>query len=615
MNKEISMESKVEKYVPEGYDVDLYKIRHSVAHVMAQAVSEHFPEAKIAIGPPIEDGFYYDFVLSHTPTEEDLKQIENRMKEILRGRHRFQVREVTPEEARELFQDQPYKLEIIEGILQEQYNRDEDESPERNYPTITTYQHDTFVDLCRGPHVEHTGKIKANAFKLMNAAGAYWRGDEKNEMLTRIYGTAWRNKTELDQYLERLEEAKRRDHRRLGRDLELFAMHDLVGASLPLWLPKGSVVRRCLEEYITEEERRAGYMHVYTPHLGKKELYETSGHWHHYKDDMFPTIKLEQEDMVLRPMNCPHHILCYTLKPRSYRDLPQRIAELGTMYRYERSGTVSGLHRVRAMTLNDAHIFCTPDQVKEEFANVMRLVERAYSTLGITDYHYRLSLRDPADREKYADNDPMWEMAERVLREAMDNLHLPYTEAPGEAAFYGPKLDIQFRDVYGREETYSTIQIDFHLPNQFDLTYIGEDGREHRPVIIHRGVIGTMERLMAYLIELYAGAFPVWLAPVQAVLISVSDRHLNYARQVSSQLTSADFRVEVDESDKWLKAKIREAQLQKIPYILVVGDKEIEKGTVAVRLRTGEDLGEKPISEFKELLRTIVKQKSLSLVD
>lgn len=615
MNKEIGMESKVEKYVPEGYDVDLYKIRHSVAHVMAQAVSEHFPEAKIAIGPPIEDGFYYDFVLSHTPTEEDLKQIENRMKKILRGRHRFQVREVTPEEARELFQDQPYKLEIIEGILQEQYNHDEDESPERNYLTITTYQHDTFVDLCRGPHVEHTGKIKANAFKLMNVAGAYWRGDEKNEMLTRIYGTAWRNKTELDQYLERLEEAKRRDHRRLGRDLELFAMHDLVGASLPLWLPKGAVVRRCLEEYITEEERRAGYMHVYTPHLGKKELYETSGHWDHYKDDMFPTIKLEQEDMVLRPMNCPHHILCYTLKPSSYRDLPQRIAELGTMYRYERSGTVSGLHRVRAMNLNDAHIFCTPDQVKEEFANVMRLVERAYSTLGITDYHYRLSLRDPADREKYADNDPMWEMAERVLREAMDNLHLPYTEAPGEAAFYGPKLDIQFRDVYGREETYSTIQIDFHLPNQFDLTYIGEDGREHRPVIIHRGVIGTMERLMAYLIELYAGAFPVWLAPVQAVLISVSDRHLNYARQVSSQLTSTGFRVEVDESDKWLKAKIREAQLQKIPYILVVGDKEIEKGTVAVRLRTGEDLGEKPISEFKELLRTIVKQKSLSLVD
>lgn len=615
MNKEIGMESKVEKYVPEGYDVDLYKIRHSVAHVMAQAVSEHFPEAKIAIGPPIEDGFYYDFVLSHTPTEEDLKQIENRMKKILRGRHRFQVREVTPEEARELFHDQPYKLEIIEGILQEQYNHDEDESPERNYPTITTYQHDTFVDLCRGPHVEHTGKIKANAFKLMNVAGAYWRGDEKNEMLTRIYGTAWRNKTELDQYLERLEEAKRRDHRRLGRDLELFAMHDLVGASLPLWLPKGAVVRRCLEEYITEEERRAGYMHVYTPHLGKKELYETSGHWDHYKDDMFPTIKLEQEDMVLRPMNCPHHILCYTLKPSSYRDLPQRIAELGTMYRYERSGTVSGLHRVRAMNLNDGHIFCTPDQVKEEFANVMRLVERAYSTLGITDYHYRLSLRDPADREKYADNDPMWEMAERVLREAMDNLHLPYTEAPGEAAFYGPKLDIQFRDVYGREETYSTIQIDFHLPNQFDLTYIGEDGREHRPVIIHRGVIGTMERLMAYLIELYAGAFPVWLAPVQAVLISVSDRHLNYARQVSSQLTSAGFRVEVDESDKWLKAKIREAQLQKIPYILVVGDKEIEKGTVAVRLRTGEDLGEKPISEFKELLRTIVKQKSLSLID
>ena len=613
-NKELCIKSDPESFVPEGYDETLYKIHHSVAHVMAQAVLELFPETKIAIGPPIENGFYYDFALPHALEAEDLDLIETRMKEIIRCRHRFYYREVTPEEARELFCDQPYKLDLIEELRggNDEYGN---ELTAGACPGITVYQHDTFIDLCRGPHVEQTAEIKDNAFKLMKIAGAYWRGDEKNEMLTRIYGTAWRNKKELNEYLKSLEEVKKRDHRRLGRELDLFAMHNLVGASLPLWLPNGATVRRCLEEYIIDEERRAGYMHVYTPHLGKKELYEISGHWDHYKDEMFPLIKLEEENMVLRPMNCPHHILCFTLKQYSYRDLPARIAELGTMYRYEKSGVVSGLSRVRAMTLNDAHIFCAPEQVKEEFANVMCLVEKAYATLGITDYSYRLSIRDAADSEKYVDNASMWEMAEQVLREAMDDLNLPYTESPGDAAFYGPKLDIQFRDIHGRQETYSTIQIDFHLPKQFDLTYVGKDGQFHRPVIIHRGVIGTMERLMAYLIELYNGAFPVWLAPIQVVLITIADRHFEYARQVAAGLSASGFRVRVDESDKWLKSKIRDAQMQKIPYMLVIGDMELKNESVSVRLRTGENLGGMPLIEFEMLLRRVTEQRSLSLVD
>ena len=397
---------------------------------------------------------------------------------------------------------------------------------------ISLYRNGEFVDFCRGPHVPSTGRVKA--FKVMSLSGAYWLGDEKNPQLQRIYGTAFFSKKDLDDYLERLEDAKRRDHRRLGKELELFTVSEEVGAGLPLWLPKGATIRRTLEDYILERERELGYQHVYTPDLAKVDLYMRSGHWAHYHDDMFPPMDLETEQMVLRPMNCPHHILVYESKQRSYRDLPVRIAELGTMYRYERSGVLSGLSRVRCMTLNDAHIFCTPEQIKEEFTGVMKLVERAYRDLGISQYRYRLSLRDTANKEKYVDNDEMWELGERVLREAMNSLGLPYVEAPGEAAFYGPKLDIQLADVMGHEETYSTIQVDFHLPSQFELNYIAADGKVHRPVMIHRAIVSTMERMIAYLIELYAGAFPLWLAPVQAVVLPITDRQTEYAEKGSA---------------------------------------------------------------------------------
>jgi threonyl-tRNA synthetase len=572
----------------------LHRMRHSAAHIMAEAVLELFPGAKFAIGPPIEHGFYYDFDLPRPLTPEDLDAIDERMRRSIAADHPFIRSEIDQDEARRLFADQPYKLELIEGIEGEQ---------------VSLYRHGgPFTDLCEGPHVERTGQV--GAFKLTSIAGAYWRGDERNPMLQRIYGALFETPQELEDHLARLEEAQRRDHRRLGRELELFTTHELIGAGLPLWLPKGATVRRLLEEFITELERQAGYMHVYTPHLAKRELYETSGHWEHFKDDMFPPMALEHEELVLRPMNCPHHILIYASKLHSYRDLPVRIAELGTMYRYERSGVLGGLSRVRAMTLNDAHIFCTPDQVKAEFSNVMRLVERAYTTLRITDYSYQLSLRDPAKSTYYAGNHATWDTAERILREAMDNLGLPYTEAPGEAAFYGPKLDIQFRDTLGREETFSTVQIDFHMPNQFDLSYIGEDGKEHRPVIIHRGVISTMERMMAYLIELYAGAFPLWLAPVQAMIIPIADRHVEYARKVADDLRAEDLRVELDDRGERMQAKIRDAQLQKIPYMLIVGDREQEAGAVAVRQRDGADLGAVPLFQVIDRLKDEVATKS-----
>ena len=566
-------------------DDRLYAMRHSAAHIMAEAVLELVPEAKFAIGPPIEHGFYYDFELPESLSNEDLAKIDRRMRRTIKRNVAFEHSEIGKDEARRMFADQPYKLELIDGI--------EDDK-------VSLYTHGAFVDLCEGPHVERTGKV--GAFKLTNIAGAYWRGDEHNTMLQRIYGALFETQEELDAHLERVEDAQRRDHRRLGRELELFTTHEDIGAGLPLWLPKGATVRRKLEEFITGLEREAGYQHVYSPHLGKRELYERSGHWDHFKDDMFPPMDLEHEQMVLRPMNCPHHILIYGSKLHSYRELPIRLAELGTMYRWERSGVVGGLSRVRAMTLNDAHIFCAPEQVKEEFTGVMQLVERAYDILDITEYSYRLSLRDPDDKEKYAANDEMWDMAEDILREAMDGLGLPYTEARGEAAFYGPKLDIQFADLMGREETYSTVQIDFHLPKQFDLSYIGEDGAEHRPVIIHRGVISTMERMMAYLIELYGGAFPLWLAPVQAVVIPIADRHNEYARRVVDDLRAADFRVELDDRGERMQAKIRDAQMQKVPYMLVVGDKEEAEEAVAVRQRSGEDVGALPLFQVIDRL-------------
>ncbi|MGA2136028.1 MAG: threonine--tRNA ligase [Bryobacteraceae bacterium] len=570
--------------------------RHSTAHLLAAAVLELFPETKLGIGPPIESGFYYDFDRPTPFTPEDLEKIEKRMWEI-QARDLPYERVMTPkDEGLRKYSDDWMKKELITERAGDIFSE------------YTLGPH--FIDFCRGPHVPSTAKIKA--FKLLSIAGAYWKGDEHNKQLQRIYGTAFFSKKDLEDYLARLEEAKKRDHRKLGKELELFTVSELVGAGLPLWLPKGATIRRLLEEYILERERATGYQHVYTPDLAKVELYQRSGHWEHYHEDMFPPMDLETEQMVLRPMNCPHHILIYESKRRSYRDLPVRIAELGTMYRYERSGALSGLSRVRCMTLNDAHIFCTPDQIKDEFTKVMQLVEEAYRDLGITQYRYRLSLGDRNKKEKFVDNDAMWDLGERVLREAMDSLGLPYVEAPGEAAFYGPKLDIQLADVMGHEETYSTIQVDFHLPNQFELNYIGPDGKEHRPVMMHRAIISTMERMVSYLIELYAGAFPVWLAPVQATVLPITDRQLDYARTVEKQLIDAGIRVTLDDRSEKVNLKIREAQLQKIPYMLVVGDREAQNGQVSVRHRKHGDKGARPLAECIAEIRGLIDTKSVS---
>ncbi len=464
--------------------------RHSTAHLLAAAVLELYPETQLGIGPPIESGFYYDFDRATPFTPEDLAKIEAKMWEIQKRNLPYERVYTKKEDGLKKYGDAWMKCELIAERAGDIFSE------------YTLGPH--FIDFCRGPHVPDTSKLKA--FKLLSIAGAYWKGNEHNKQLQRIYGTAFFTPKDLQDYLNRLEEAKRRDHRRLGKELELFTVSDVVGAGLPLWLPKGATIRRLLEDYILERERALGYQHVYTPDLAKVELYERSGHWEHYKDSMFPPMELEHERMVLRPMNCPHHILVYEAKQRSYRDLPVKIAELGTMYRYERSGALSGLSRVRCMTLNDAHIFCLPEQIKQEFSEVMRLVEAVYKDLGITQYRYRLSLRDKADKEKYVDNDAMWELGEGMLRDAMNALGLPYVEAKGEAAFYGPKLDIQLADVMGHEETYSTVQVDFHLPSQFDLHYVAADGKEHRPVMIHRAIVSTMERMISYLIELLIAA-------------------------------------------------------------------------------------------------------------
>ena len=570
--------------------------RHSTAHLLAAAVLELYPETKLGIGPPIESGFYYDFDRATPFTPEDLEKIEAKMWEIQKRNLPYERVYTKKEDGLKKYADAWMKCELI------------DERAGDVFSEYTLGPH--FIDFCRGPHVPDTSKIKA--FKLLSIAGAYWKGDEHNKQLQRIYGTAFFSPKDLQDYLNRLEEAKRRDHRRLGKELELFTVNEVVGAGLPLWLPKGATIRRLLEEYILERERALGYQHVYTPDLAKVDLYERSGHWAHYKDSMFPPMQLEHERMVLRPMNCPHHILVYESKQRSYRDLPVKIAELGTMYRYERSGALSGLSRVRCMTLNDAHIFCMPEQIKEEFSNVMRLVEAVYKDLGITQYRYRLSLRDKADKEKYVDNDAMWEHGEQELRDAMNALGLPYVEAKGEAAFYGPKLDIQLADVMGHEETYSTIQVDFHLPNQFNLNYVAADGKEHRPVMIHRAIVSTMERMISYLIELYAGAFPVWLAPVQAIVLPITDRQAEYARSVQKQLDAAGIRATLDERNEKVNFKIREAQLQKIPFMLVVGDREQENQQVSVRNRKQGDQGVKAVAEFIATVRALIESKAVT---
>lgn len=578
----------------------LQRMRHSAAHVMAEAIQDLFPGTRFAIGPAIEDGFYYDMELPRPLSPDDFPAIEERMRQSIAANHPFEQSRWSREKALDYFRekDQPFKIEIIENL------------PDAE---VGIYRQGPFLDLCRGPHVSSTGEI--GPIKLMRTAGAYWRGDEHRPMLTRVYGTAWFTQEELDAYLERLEEARRRDHRKIGKDLELFTVSDEVGAGLPLWLPNGATVRRLLERYIVDVELKAGYQHVYTPSLAKLDLYKTSGHWEHYHDSMYPPMEMESgEELVLRPMNCPHHIEIYKSKMRSYRDLPLRLAELGTMYRLERSGELAGLSRVRAMTLNDAHIFCTPDQMLGEFINVVKLIQETYRVMGFERYTYRLSLRDPNDKVKFVENEEMWQRSEAALRQALDQLGLEYSEGIGDAAFYGPKLDVQVANVLGKDETISTVQLDFTLPERFDLEYIGEDGQAHRPVMIHRGVISTMERFMAFLIENYAGAFPVWLSPVQAVVIPISDeKHGEYARQVLERLQAAGIRAEVDDRKERMNAKVRDAQLRKIPYMLVVGDKEAAASAVALRLRSNENLGPIPLDEFVAQASRIIGERSQDL--
>lgn len=580
----------------EGLEV----MRHSTAHLMAQAIKRLYKDAhvQLGIGPVIEDGFYYDIDLDISLTPEDLPKIEKEMERIIGENLPITRRVVSREEALAIYKDigDDLKLDLIRDL------------PEDS--VITIYDQGEFFDLCRGPHVPSTGKIKV--FKLLSLAGAYWRGNSDNQMLQRIYGTAFPKKAQLDEYLHYLEEAKKRDHRKLGKELKMFTFSREVGQGLPIWLPNGATLRRTMERYIVDLEERLGYSHVYTPVLANVELYKTSGHWEHYQEDMFPKMEMDNEELVLRPMNCPHHMMVYKSEMRSYRDLPIRIAELGTMHRYEMSGALTGLHRVRAMTLNDAHIFCRPDQIKEEFARVIALLRKVYEDFGIKEYRFRLSYRDPQDTEKYFQDDAMWEMSQRMLREVVEELGLPFFEAEGEAAFYGPKVDVQIKTALGREETLSTAQLDFLLPERFQLEYVGDDGQKHRPVVIHRGIISTMERMTAFLLENFAGALPLWLSPVQAKVLPVSPTYEDYAKEVTEKLLDAGIRAEADVRNEKLGYKIREAQLEKMPYMLVVGENEKNEGAVSVRKRGEGDLGMKPLAELIGLMQEEIRTRHIA---
>lgn len=572
----------------EGKEARLERMRHSAAHVMAEAVQSLFPEAKFGIGPAIEDGFYYDFELPRTLVVEDLPVIEARMKEIIASDVPFAKEEMGKAKALEFFSTQPYKLELIRELPDE---------------TVTIYRQGSFVDLCRGPHVNATGDIKA--FKLTSVAGAYWRGDEKRPMLQRIYGVAFETETELEDYLARLAEAGKRDHRKLGKELDLFSLHDEAGPGLVHWHPKGALVRQIIEDFWKEEHRKRGYDIVYTPHIAKVDLWKTSGHWDFYRENLYSPMDIEGQEYIIKPMNCLGHILIYKTQLRSYRSLPLRYAELGTVYRYERSGVLHGLARVRGFTQDDAHIFCRPDQLEAEVTEVVQLARFMMHTFGFGNYELLLSTRP----EKYAGTIQVWEEATECLRKVLEGLKLDYTIDPGEGVFYGPKIDIKLRDALGRLWQGPTIQVDFNLPQRFGVNYIGDDGSEHQVIMVHRTVLGSMERFMACLIEHYAGAFPVWLSPVQVVIISIADRHLDYAHQLAIELRNNGIRVQVDERSERMNLKIREAQLGKVPYMLVIGDKELAASTVSPRLRNGEDLGSLSLSEFVDRIKPIIEAK------
>ena len=566
---------------------------HTTSHIMAQAIKRLYKNVKLAIGPAIDAGFYYDFDTDYRFSEADFEKIEAEMKKIIKEDLPIERFELPREEAIKLMKDagEDYKVELIEDLPEDE--------------VLSFYKQGEFTDLCAGPHLMSTGKVKC--VKIMSTSGAYWRGDENNKMLQRIYGISFPKASLLEEHLQMLQEAKERDHRKLGKDLELFMTHKLVGSGLPMYLPHGATIRRLLERYIQDKEIKMGYEHVYTPSLANVSLYKTSGHWDHYKEDMFPVMKMDNEELVLRPMNCPHHMLIYKNKMHSYKDLPIRIGELAHDFRYEDSGSVCGLERVRQMCQNDAHLFVRPDQIKDEVARVVKLILDVYKDFGFEDYKFRLSLRDKNDKHKYFDDDQMWEKAEGELREILKELGLDFYEAEGEAAFYGPKLDVQLKSAIGHDVTLSTCQLDFLLPERFELEYIGEDGKAHRPVVIHRAILGSSDRFMAFLIEETKGAFPTWLAPVQVKILPISDKHLEYANKVKETLQEKELRVEVDDRAEKIGYKIREAQLQKVPYMLVVGDKEEQEGKVGVRDRKQGDIGAIPLDEFVSKIEEEVK--------
>lgn len=599
-------------------DDSLRPLRHSAAHIMAEAVLDIFPGTKFGIGPAIDNGFYYDFLLPRPVTPEDFPAIEERMREIIRGHHLFQHSSETIDEARETFADQPFKLELIDAIAKGElgtHGEEESQVPRtaRGSDTVSIYQHDTFTDLCAGPHVHFTNEVPEDAFKLMQVAGAYWRGNEKNPQLTRIYGTAWLRKKDLDDYLWKLEEAKKRDHRKLGKELGLFILPDEVGSGLPIWLPNGARIRKILEDWVYQNQIARGYKHVYSPHMGKKQLWITSGHWDLYSDKMYAPMDIDGVDYLIKPMNCPMHMMVYKSELRSYKDLPLRIAEIATVYRREQSGELTGLLRVRMITQDDAHMFVTPEQINQEFLNVIDQTLEQFHTFGFTDFEVTLSIRDPQHKDKYLGGDEQWHNAENAIKKALDERDMRYMVAEGEAAFYGPKADFMIRDALGRQWQCTTIQVDFQLPQRFQLEYIDADGTAKTPVVLHRAPLGSMERFFAILVEHFAGAFPLWIAPVQAMIIPIADRHNDYARQVEQKLVAAGLRVEVDTRSERMNAKIRDAQLKKIPYMLVVGDKEAEAGAVAVRLRSGEDLKAIPQDDFIAMTKKLVESKSMEL--
>ena len=594
-------------------DSQLYRIRHSLAHVMAQAMLERFPEAKIAIGPPIEDGFYYDFDLPQSITDEDIKWVEKRMKKLVTQGHDFSMREITPEEGRELFADQPYKLELIDDLMNGRVDENGEQVTEPA-ETLTVYTQDAFTDLCRGPHVENTKAINAKAFTIRHRlpAGAYWRGDENRQQLTRIYGTAWETPEELRDFLHRLEEAKKRDHRVIGEKLDLFVISSLVGKGLPLWLPDGTILRDTLERWLRDVQLQEGYEPVVTPHIGKLDLYKTSGHYPYYSDSQYTPIDVDDEQFMLKPMNCPHHIMIYKSRQRSYKDLPIRYAEFGTVYRYEQSGELRGLTRVRGFTVDDAHLFVRPDQLLDEFKGVVKLTQFVFGALGMTDFRARVGVRDPQG-DKYVGDNALWEEASTAIIQACEELDLSYSVEEGEAAFYGPKLDFVFKDVLKREWQLGTVQVDYNLPERFELEYIGSDNERKRPVMIHRAPFGSLERFVGILIEHFAGAFPAWLAPTQAMVIPIRDIHNEYAEQVVESLKQHGIRAKADLRDKHMRNKIKENRRKLIPWLLIVGDRDVEDGTVSVRLRTDEDLGAIPLDAFAGMATELIEQYSHNL--